>query len=116
MPKLLWTKPIRYYSLGDEKQFFAWLESIGGVTRVEGTPEGLSVHLSSRRMSQKALRNLIALFKRYGGDMKQLAQFATPENESWFKAPNTYWHAGTFGGSARLTRRSTRTRRKRRAG
>jgi hypothetical protein len=30
--------------------------------------------------------------------MKQLAQFQSPRNRSWFTRPGTYWYARVWGG------------------
>src|ERR1041384_2021483 len=96
MPKLVWKKAIPYYSSLDEKAFFDWLKSIADVVNVMGTPIGLEIYLSEE-ISDASLRELIAIYKRYGGDMKELAHFATPENEDWFKSTKMYWYADVFG-------------------
>jgi hypothetical protein len=51
------------------------LESIGGVTRVEGNGLGLLIHLRSTRISKTTRRELVAIYKRYGGDLQELAAF-----------------------------------------
>ena len=89
-----------YYSQADESAFFAWLESIPGVTSVIGTPFGLEVTLRSKALSQTALRELLAIHYRYGLPMKDLAQFRTLGNSSWFENPSSYWHAMVFGPNA----------------
>jgi len=48
-----------------------------------------------------SLIDLLALFSRYRIPMGQLAQFRTTRNESWFAAPQMYWHTRVFGKSAR---------------
>jgi len=95
MPKLLIREGV-YYSQLDEDAFFGWLQSISGVVRVVGTPEGLVVTLRSKRLSQAALGDLLALHFRYGLPMETLAQFETPKNKSWFRSPRAYWHAKVF--------------------
>lgn len=50
------------------------------------------------------LRELLALFRRYGVASTSLAQFRRPENEGWFARTNAYWFAGS---SARPPRRGT---------
>jgi hypothetical protein len=96
MPKLLICEGT-YYSQLDEGAFFTWLQSISGVTKVVGTPDGLVVTLRSKRLSQAALRELLALHFRYGLSMQKLAQFETPENSTWFRSPQAYWYAKVFG-------------------
>jgi hypothetical protein len=89
-----------YYSQLDEASFFKWLGSIAGVKKVVGTPNGLTVSLRSSRLSQPALRDLIALHFRYNLPMHTLATFETPANSSWFRAPHMYWHDRIFGKAA----------------
>jgi len=96
MPKLL-VREASYYSPSDEAAFFDWLQSIPGVSSVVGTPAGLEVTLHSKRLSQVALRELLALHFRYGLPMKDLAQFETEQNKSWFRASHMYWHKKVFG-------------------
>jgi hypothetical protein len=97
MTTIQWnTRPLTFYSQLDEKAFFDWLESIPGVIRVEGRVWELMIHLRSRRIAQTSLRDLLAIYHRYGGDMSQLAQFLNPQNERWFKAPGTYWYKRVF--------------------
>ena len=75
MPILHWKVPIKFWSPLDEKALFGWLESIAGVTRVEGKRTGLMIHLRSRRISKTALRELVAIYRRYGGDLSEIEQF-----------------------------------------
>jgi hypothetical protein len=96
MPGLLWNATEFFYSYSDEKSFFQWLESVSGVSRVEGTADGLVIHLRSSRLSKSAFYDLIAIYQRYGGDMTQLAQFIPPASANYFKSPNTYWHKAMF--------------------
>ncbi len=96
---------MQYLAYSDEKAFFTWLESISAVKRVEGIGRELFIHLRSRRLSRIALLDLIAIYKRYDGDMSQLAQLLTPENQHWFKDPKMYWHKEIF-----LKRRSSKPR------
>jgi hypothetical protein len=90
---------MRYLSQGDEAAFFAWLNSIPGVVSVAGFGRELHIRLRSKRLSQHSLRELIALYARYDGEMSELAQFATDANSAWFKAPGAIWHRSVFGGA-----------------
>jgi hypothetical protein len=110
MPKLIIHEGT-YYWQSDEAAFYRWLKSIPGVTDVVGKPKGLVVTLRSKRLSQTALRSLLALHFRYGLPMHALAQFETPENTSWFRAPKMYWHSRVFGKqAARSNNRFERSR------
>lgn len=87
---------MRYGSPGDEAAFFDWLQSIPGVLSVRGEGRELHIRLRSKRLSSQALRELIALYVRYNGRMNELAQFATPSNEAWFKSKESYWYRKVF--------------------
>jgi len=84
----------------DERAFFEWLERIPCVASIEGwggaTGPGLLVKLK-RRPGDDDLRQLLALCRRYGVDMRQLARFETEKNRPWFRDPNKYWHSAVFG-------------------
>ena len=99
MATLTWQGPMRYFSSGDETAFFTWLQSIPGVVSVEGRGRELLIHLHSKRLSAQSLREFIALYERYRGNMRELAQFANSSNSSWFCAPGAFWHKKVFGPS-----------------
>jgi hypothetical protein len=80
----------------DEENFFRWLESIPAVTGVARAGRDLDVSLKVP-VGESDLRDLIALLKRYGIDMKCLRAFADAGNASWFRSPSAYWHADVFG-------------------
>lgn len=96
MPQLLWNGPQSFFSYKDEEALFTWLKSIKGVTRVEGIPDNLIIHIRSKRLSDEALRDLIGVYTRYHGDLSQLKVFLTPKNKKWFKDPKKYWYAAVF--------------------
>jgi len=94
MPVLICHKT-RFYSHLDEGMFFGALEKIAGVKKMEARGADLFLHVSSR-LSDKALRELLGLFFRYGVDMRQLAIFITEKNRSWFYGPEKYWFESVF--------------------
>ena len=96
MPQLMVAGPT-FYSPEDEASFFSRLESIPGVSRVMGTGRNLEVTLHSSQLSEEALREMLALHQRYQLPMRGLAMFLSFENESWFAAPEAYWHDAVFG-------------------
>lgn len=87
---------MRYWSQGDEAAFFAWLKSVPGVVAVVGSSGELHIQLRSKHLSELGLRELIALYTRYDGNLSELAQFVTDANSAWFKAPNAVWHRAVF--------------------
>lgn len=84
-----------FYSQLDEEMFFTGLKKISSVKQVEGRGRDLSFTVSSRP-SNKTLRELLGLFSRYKIDMRQLAQFLTKKNRSWFHSPEAYWFKRVF--------------------
>jgi hypothetical protein len=64
-----------YNSPGDETAFFTWLKSIPGVVRVDGRGRELLIHLRMQKLSKTALREFVALYRRYVGDLGELAPF-----------------------------------------
>jgi hypothetical protein len=82
---ILTCRRVYYFSQGDELSFFTWLDKIKVIRRWEGVDDRVLLHVPSR-ISDKGLRELLALFRRYHVDMGQLAQFQTPSNRPWFKS------------------------------
>jgi len=89
-------KGIVYYSPSDERAFFEWVARIGCISRVEGRGDALLLYLSTKRVSEVNLRELIALFRRYKVGMAQLAQLENPRNRDWFRSPNAFWNKAVF--------------------
>ena len=76
----------------DEKHLFQWASEIDCFVRWQQD----TLVVWSRRISEAALRDLIALFWRYGIPMQQLAQFQNSANENWFTSSTAYWHKKVF--------------------
>jgi hypothetical protein len=77
----------------DEKHLFQWAREIDCFIRWQ---QDILV-ARSRRISQAALRELIAIFWRYCIPMQQLAKFQNNFNEYWFTSPTIYWYKKVFG-------------------
>jgi hypothetical protein len=88
-----------FYSRGDEDAFFGWLQGIPGVVKVKGVGVELFVTLRSKVLSDRALRELIGLHRRYGIPMRALAQFETKRNGLWFRSKEMFWYEQVFGHS-----------------
>jgi hypothetical protein len=84
---------VRFGSQLDEKHLFEWAREISCVIGWEQD----TLVIQSRRVSEAALRDLLALFWRYNIPMEQLAQFRNSNNEAWFASPKMYWHKKVFG-------------------
>ena len=95
MPLIKFHEPM-FFSHLDEEMFFVALTKISAVKKIEGrSKSGLHVSIRSRP-SDKALRELLGLFFRFGIDMRELAQFLTEENRSWFHGQEKYWFKKVF--------------------
>jgi hypothetical protein len=114
---ILACKGVRYFSQGDETAFFDWIRRISCVTRFDGAGDTLYLHVRGSRIADRDLRELLALLYRYRMPMKQLAQFESPRNRTWFARPGVYWYARVWGAegvakkSAKLRIRAKRVRR-----
>jgi hypothetical protein len=97
MPTLA-CKRVHYFSQGDEAVFFDWIGRMSCVTKFEGSGDMLYLRVRGSRISDHNLRELLALFYRYRMNMKQLAQFESPRNRTWFSRPGMYWLARVWGG------------------
>lgn len=89
---------VRFFSPKDEECFFSWLEQIGDVERVCGVGTQIQIELKQNALQDESLRELIALFYRFNISAKQLAQFRTQQNESWFFRETAYWYDAIFRG------------------
>jgi hypothetical protein len=97
MPLLI-CKRVIYYSQNDELAFFDWLKRIKCIKEIKGIGDELHLHVSGLRISDTALRDLLAIFERYKIDMKQLVQFSSERNRMWFQDDEMkYWHKRIFG-------------------
>jgi hypothetical protein len=103
MPLLIWKASVSYFSQRDEAAFFGWLQSIPGVLGIRGVGRELQITLRSKRLSVEGLRELIAIYQRYGGHLSELALFLNTTNELWFRNPKASWFKSVFGSRAYLS-------------
>jgi len=74
-----------YYAPGDEAAFFGWLQSIPGALSVRGIGRELHIQTRSTRLSRESISKLVALYRRYHGNFKELAMFVTLANIAWLE-------------------------------
>jgi hypothetical protein len=82
----------RFFSRLDEEAFFTWLEKLPCVSKVEGKGDTVFIRVLESKVEECALRELLALFRRYGVGMKQLAVFDKQEFARWFHNRDAYWY------------------------
>lgn len=88
---------VRFYSAQDEDNFFAWLNGLDAIKSVSGEGDGIVIECDMAQMTEQCLRELIALFYRYGVETKQLDVFLTSENASWFLNQDAFWRRPPSG-------------------
>jgi len=85
-----------FYSRNDEAAFFEWLKKIPCVRKVEGSGASIYIAVEIENVSDKDLRELLAIFHRYAISMKQLVVFDCDKFASWFRDKRAYWYASVF--------------------
>lgn len=98
---VLIAESVGFLSDGDERSFFGWIERVPGVKSVQGRGRALLITFARTRLPDESLREVIALFFRYGVEMTQLADLLTEANRAWFASPRAYWHRKVFKGRVR---------------
>lgn len=97
MPVELQATGVRFFSQGDEAAFFGWLKSLQFVEHVEGSGRTVYIKINSPAVDEDGLRELLALFRRYGVELAQLVAFDREEFAEWFRRADAYWHKDIFG-------------------
>lgn len=82
---ILICKKVIFYSTIDEDLFFEWIKRISVIVDVKGVLDEIHLYIMDLNLDRAALREIIALFKRYKIDRKQLQIFLNDANEDWLK-------------------------------
>lgn len=90
---------IPFLSPWDERSFFQRLKRLKCVETFGGEGTELRIVVRNESVSDANLRELLALFFRYGVEMTQLAAFESDGNRAWFKSSTKYWYRRVFRGS-----------------
>ena len=69
-----------YWSEGDERAHFEWMQSIPCVREVRGQGTRVFLTIDEGELTANDLRELSALYRRYGGDIGQLGRLNGNEN------------------------------------
>jgi hypothetical protein len=77
-------KRVRYCSRFDEDTFFEWIKKIPCIYHFEGAGDELYLDLLDRDLKPEEIIEIIALFRRYYVNMKQLAPYKTEANKHIF--------------------------------
>jgi hypothetical protein len=87
----------RFFSNIDEVCFFGWLKKLPCISMFEGRGDTLYIRVAGPDVDEEALRELLALFHRYGIDMKQLRIFDKEDFAGWLHNKKAYWYRPMFG-------------------
>lgn len=90
-------KSVRFFSEYDEAAFFEWLSKISCVQSYKGYGNSLYILVNCDVVEEADLRELLALFHRYGIAMGPLSVFNRQEFEKWFHDIRAYWYQSVFG-------------------
>lgn len=88
---------VRFFSQGDEAAFFGWFKTLPFIESTEGHGRTVYIKINSSAVDEDGLRELLALFRRYGVDLAQLVAFDREEFAEWFRRTDAYWHKDIFG-------------------
>ncbi|MBH0774702.1 hypothetical protein [Nocardia bovistercoris] len=88
---------VTYYSPQDEAIFFGWLDKIDCVTSYRGELRTLYLTIDPARADHDALRELVALYRRYHIDLRELHPLTADRVGPWFSDQARWWHAEVFG-------------------
>lgn len=94
-------KAVEFYSTHDETSFFEWAKKLKCVKRIQGVHDEIWLHVHSRSISDRCLRELIVLCFPYKVDMTQLQQFLRASNKHWFGDKRFWLHRSIFARSSK---------------
>lgn len=83
-------KRIEFYSDHDEAAFFEWLQKIPCVSAAEGSGDAIVIQVLDDPSEEAGLRELLALFKRYEIDVKQVLALRMAQH-AWARNPDAFW-------------------------
>jgi hypothetical protein len=69
-----------YWSEGDERAHFEWMQRVPCVQDVRGQGTRVFLSIEEGKVTADDLRELSALYRRYGGDTAQLARLNGSKN------------------------------------
>ena len=102
-PHALNTKPfltcyrVIYEGYFSEDIFFVWINKIKCIDSIKGEGSNLYLYLTSDNLTTQDIYDLLAFFKRFKVDLKQLKPFLNEENKELFlKNKKAFWYKDLF--------------------
>lgn len=77
-------KRIKFFSTHDEYAFFDWIKKSKCIANFKGIKDKILLIFDNKEISKEELHELIALFRRYKINKKQLEVFLNEENKDLF--------------------------------
>ncbi|WP_039798155.1 hypothetical protein [Nocardia araoensis] len=87
---------VTYYSPQDEAAFFGWLDKISCIESYQGRVRTLYLTVDLDAVDEDGLRELVALYRRYNINLKELRVLDADRVGPWFSDPDRWWHAEVF--------------------
>lgn len=81
---VLTCKRVKFYAPKDEDAFFEWIKKIECITSFVGEGDKILLMVADASISEEQLCDIIALFRRYKIDKKQLEVFLNDSNREYF--------------------------------
>lgn len=89
-----------FCSTGDEQRFFHGLNDNTAVSGYRGIVRQLEISIVQKSLTQDALQELIALFRRYQIPLTPLAPLAHMKRYAWLADEQWDWHGRMFPSSS----------------
>lgn len=77
--------------------FFEWIQRINCIESIQGKGTDFYLYLTSANLTTSDIYELLAFFRRFRVDLKQLKSFLNKENKELFlKDEKAFWHQALF--------------------
>jgi hypothetical protein len=85
-----------FYSRGDERRLFVGFKEISAIRSVKGVHRDLLLDIEVAALNKEAMRELLALLRRYEIPLAPLRVFAKKNKFAWLNDEQGYWHNEMF--------------------
>jgi hypothetical protein len=85
-----------YFSKGDEKRFYDGLNAVKAIKKIHGQLSELYLEVALSELHSDDMRELLALFWRYGVSLSFLKEVAVKKNFAWLRDTKKFWYKDLF--------------------